>query len=76
MTSATPRKAAFYEAKYAAGDELPRSSKLFALQCLDQCGERMQVLDLGCGTGLNSGWMVERGHRVVGVDISENAIRR
>ncbi len=34
------------------------------------------VLDVGCGTGENSLYLAERGHPVVGVDLSRTAIRR
>jgi SAM-dependent methyltransferase len=35
-----------------------------------------RVLDVGCGTGLNAGFLKARGHSVTGVDISPVAIER
>lgn len=64
----------FYENKYAEGEELPRTSKRYTLACLPD-DRPLKVLDVGCGTGMNSAWIAERGHHVEGVDISANAIR-
>lgn len=36
--------------------------------------ERLSILDLGCGPGLYTELMAEKGHRVTGVDFSENSI--
>jgi SAM-dependent methyltransferase len=35
-----------------------------------------RALDLGCGEGADSVWLAERGWEVVGVDISDTALRR
>ncbi len=44
---------------------------------LEGAGEiRGAVLDVGCGTGCNAIFLADRGHPVVGVDLSENAVRR
>ncbi|WP_321375324.1 class I SAM-dependent methyltransferase [uncultured Draconibacterium sp.] len=37
-------------------------------------GERMNILDLGCGPGLYSTMLAEKGHSVTGVDFSGNSI--
>jgi SAM-dependent methyltransferase len=37
-------------------------------------GEERWALDLGCGPGLYTRWLLERGYHVVGVDISPNMI--
>jgi cyclopropane fatty-acyl-phospholipid synthase-like methyltransferase len=37
---------------------------------------RGSVLDCGCGTGENGLFLAERGHEVIGVDASPNAIRK
>jgi SAM-dependent methyltransferase len=37
-------------------------------------GERMHILDLGCGPGLYSEIYAKKGHHVTGVDFSENSI--
>jgi len=36
---------------------------------------KLNVLDLGCGTGRNSNYLAERGNNVVGYDISSTAIQ-
>lgn len=37
-------------------------------------GEKMNILDLGCGPGLYSELLCEAGHYVTGIDISKNSI--
>jgi len=36
--------------------------------------ENLKILDLGCGPGLYSALLAQKGHRVTGVDFSENSI--
>lgn len=38
-------------------------------------GERLRVLDIGCGQGRDAMFIARLGHAVVGVDISPNGIR-
>lgn len=38
-------------------------------------GERQNILDLGCGPGLYTEFIAERGHGVTGVDFNETSIR-
>lgn len=38
-------------------------------------GEALNILDLGCGPGLYTQQIAQKGHQVTGVDISENSIR-
>ncbi|MBT8042545.1 MAG: class I SAM-dependent methyltransferase, partial [Pontiella sp.] len=35
-----------------------------------------KILDLGCGTGSNSIWLAQQGFDVVGIDLSDTAIRQ
>ena len=65
----------FYERKYTAGAELPRSSKRYTIDCVPHGGS-LDVLDVGCGVGLNSEAIRLKGHRVCGVDISRQAIEK
>ena len=74
--AAASRVRDFYEGKYAGGEEIQRTSKLYTLDCIPSTGPPLQILDIGCGTGLNSRAMAAKGHRVAGVDISEHAIAR
>jgi len=65
----------FYDDKYRTGQEIFRTNKKYALECLPR-GTSLHVLDVGCGTGLNSEIIASLGHKVVGIDISEEAIKR
>ncbi|MCP4578040.1 MAG: class I SAM-dependent methyltransferase, partial [Deltaproteobacteria bacterium] len=38
-------------------------------------GHRMNILDLGCGPGLYTEKLAEKGHQVTGMDFSANSIR-
>lgn len=43
---------------------------------IDAMAERgSRILDAGCGTGRIGGWLAERGHDVVGVDLDETLIQ-
>jgi len=63
----------FYERKYQSGTEVPKSSKQFAIALIPP-GDGQRVLDVGCGTGVNSKAIKALGCRVTGLDISEAAI--
>jgi SAM-dependent methyltransferase len=42
---------------------------------LSHCkGEKLHILDLGCGPGLYAEQLAEKGHEVTGIDISQNSI--
>jgi 2-polyprenyl-3-methyl-5-hydroxy-6-metoxy-1,4-benzoquinol methylase len=66
---------AFYDRKYTEGSEIPRTSKQYAIDCVPASGN-LDVLDVGCGSGVNSMALAAKGHRVQGIDISEAAIQR
>ncbi len=66
---------AFYERKYTEGSELPRSSKQYTIDCVPADGCR-SILDVGCGSGMNSKALAAKGHHVSGVDLSEAAIEQ
>lgn len=77
MTSTNPQSEKdFYEAKYAAGEEFPRTSKLYTLEFVPDAPPALEVLDIGCATGANTAAMLAKGHHVRGVDISGNAITK
>jgi 2-polyprenyl-3-methyl-5-hydroxy-6-metoxy-1,4-benzoquinol methylase len=65
----------FYENKYSKGEEIQRTSKLYTLASIPPA-ENLSVLDVGCGSGINSRIITELGHSVIGVDISEHAIHK
>lgn len=66
---------AFYDRKYSAGAEIPRTSKIFTIDCVPD-GGGLRVLDVGCGSGLNSAAIAAKGHTVCGVDLSSTAIEK
>lgn len=65
----------FYNHKYTNTAEISRSSKQFAIDCVPN-GGGLRILDVGCGTGLNSAALAAKGHTVCGVDISSAAIEQ
>lgn len=68
-------EAALSDAIYDQGSEYERSYKV-------QMGEMvpsspsLRILDVGCGTGLNTCHFVKLGHKVTGFDLSPVAIRK
>ena len=65
----------FYEQKYVAGEEIVRTSKVYTLAEFNG-DQALKILDVGCGTGLNSEALRAMGHMVQGVDISQAAIEQ
>jgi 2-polyprenyl-3-methyl-5-hydroxy-6-metoxy-1,4-benzoquinol methylase len=61
--------------KYKKDDEYHRSSKIFTLSLIPK-SRNMSVLDVGCGTGVNSEYIRQQGHKVTGIDISRVAIKK
>ncbi len=66
---------AFYDKQYSEGPEIWRTSKQYTVDCVPD-GERLEILDVGCGTGANSVALAAKGHSVRGIDVSETAIAR
>ena len=61
------------EAKYRVHREIERSSKAYMRELLPTTGA-LEVLDVGCGTGVNAAQIRRLGHRVIGVDLSPTAV--
>ena len=60
--------------KYSEGTEIDRTSKTYTINMVPD--ERaLTILDVGCGTGLNSQKLAAKGHTIEGVDISEVAVK-
>src|SRR4051812_14687105 len=66
---------AFYETKYTTGTEFARTSKLYTIEHVPD-GGNLDILDVGCGSGLISTALAVKGHRLHGIDISEAAIEK
>jgi methionine biosynthesis protein MetW len=64
----------FYENKYSTKEENINPMKITALGYFPP--PPLKLLDVGCGTGVLSRLLVERGYDVTGIDLSENAITR
>jgi len=62
-----------YRSGAPTGFELPRD---FLIEQAAHLPERGVALDIAMGAGGNAGFLIERGLRVIGVDISEVGVRR
>ncbi len=62
-----------YQASVEAAFERPRD---FLVEQAELLPDRGLALDLAMGLGGNAGFLIERGLRVTGVDVSEVAVRR
>jgi len=65
----------FSEGKYGQGRERLQAFKMAMLEWVPKTGG-LSLLDLGCGSGEMSARLAELGHRVIGIDISENALHK
>jgi len=61
--------------KYSTNSEFFRSSKRYLLETVPKKG-KLRIIDVGCGTGLNSEYLKKLGHIIIGVDISPVAIEQ
>ena len=61
------------EAKYSAQREIERTSKAFMRRLVPE-GRPLEILDVGCGTGVNAEALRAQGHQVFGVDLSPTAL--
>lgn len=59
---------------YSLQREIDRSSKRYSLEMIPQ-GRTLKVLDIGCATGLNSNSIKKFGHKVIGIEYSNVALR-
>ena len=64
----------FYEKKYSITEENLNPMKIKALSYFPP--PPLKLLDVGCGTGVLSQLLIEKGYDVIGIDISENAINK
>ncbi len=63
------------DAKYATTREFDRTYKEYGVDLVPE-GEGRSLLDIGCGTGLNSERLSSKGYEITGVDISAVAIEQ
>lgn len=61
--------------KYASGTEIERTYKEFARSFVPS-DRVLKILDIGCGTGVNASKLGEKGHQIIGIDISPVAIEK
>jgi SAM-dependent methyltransferase len=66
----------FYEKKYRTGKEIFRTNKLYAINLIEDSEKQLNILDVGCGVGINSSYIVNKGNKVTGIDISSEAIKK
>ncbi len=59
---------------YYAKGVAPSSPSPFALSVAEKMSPAMAVLEVGCGNGRDSNLFAQQGHKVVGIDLSEQAI--
>ena len=75
VMEAVSREQRFSDALYTRQGEIERSSKRFMRSMVPR-EQPLDVLDVGCGTGLNASVLNEMGHKVTGVDLSPVAIEK
>ena len=64
-----------YDEKYLRMEEIERTSKVYTRRMVSS-QPKLKILDVGCGTGLNTKYFMGMGHDVIGIDISGVAIER
>ncbi|CAA7612129.1 bifunctional 2-polyprenyl-6-hydroxyphenol methylase/3-demethylubiquinol 3-O-methyltransferase UbiG [Magnetospirillum sp. UT-4] len=64
------------DAKYSAGTEIERTSKVFTRNRVPDGPPALHILDVGCGTGVNAQALAAKGHRLFGIDVSPVAVER
>jgi 8-oxo-dGTP pyrophosphatase MutT (NUDIX family)/SAM-dependent methyltransferase len=75
--SGTSRIASAYDRWAQRYDADPNPTRALAGEVLRQAGLRLagrRVVEIGCGSGVNSAWLAERGASVVGLDLSEGML--
>ena len=60
---------------YLKNEEIKRSSKSYLIKLINS-KKKLKILDVGCGTGINSILLNSLGHEVIGVDLSSEAIKK
>lgn len=50
--------------------------KLYSLLFKDIPGKKLKILDVGCGTAIHSTRLAKRGHNVIGIDLSPEAVKQ
>ena len=60
---------------YRTAEEFERTSKQF-MRALVPDQPSLRILDVGCGTGLNTSFLTRAGHSVTGIDLSHIAIEK
>jgi SAM-dependent methyltransferase len=68
-------RVAFSEKKYTGGKERRQPFKQYMLDIAGR-GPKGEILDIGCGTGLNSKQLHRAGYTVTGIDLSPSAINQ
>jgi len=61
------------EAKYSTQREIERTSKAYMRRLVPAEGP-LEILDVGCGTGVNAESLRAQGHQVFGIDLSPTAL--
>jgi 2-polyprenyl-3-methyl-5-hydroxy-6-metoxy-1,4-benzoquinol methylase len=75
METASIKARVFSDVKYARGRECLQTYKREMLKMVPQ-NRRLTILDLGCGTGEMSTLLCHGRHQVIGLDISQNAMKK
>ena len=65
----------YWDRYYHDDSHLVAEPSSYAVLCASDWAEPLQILEVGCGNGRDAFYFAHLGHNVIGLDISESAVR-